>query len=286
MKIHDIISEKPIQEGAFDSLLKIAGKTGGKLLAHPGAIDAAKSAAGKVASSLGHDVKDAGGIVNAYKNIGSTIARPVTAVANITGKVAMVIKFFGLYQMFMDYNAAVKRAEADLKAKKITPEQYKNDIKQQKAILVAQLVIALPGFLLAKIGSNWSLWTIGFKYSRNPLGVAIGTIMATAAVSTQAALIQLLRTDTAANWYAQAIAGTFIGDLSQEVYDRVADLFKTAEQKANGQSGNPNSPDAKADKDATSSTPGTAPANSTKSTPVEPRAAYDQSIKDKFKGIN
>ena len=284
MKIHDIISENIVQESP--GLMKMAYNTAKAALQHPGAIDAAKGAAGKVASALGHDVKDAGGIVNAYKNFGKTIARPVTAIANITGKIAMVLKFFGIYQMFMDYNQAVKRAEADLKAKKITPDQYKNDIKQQKAILVAQLAIALPGFLLAKIGSSWSLWVIAFKYSKNPLGVALGTIMATTAVSTQAALIQLLRTDTAANWYAQAIAGTFIGDLSQEVYDRVADLFKTAEQKANGQSANSNSSDANADKDATSSTPGTAPANPTTSTPVEPKAAYDQSIKDKFKGIN
>jgi len=267
MKIHDIISEAPVG---------LIGKTLGALLKPH-----AEKAAAKVVGSLGHDVKGAGGLTNAYRNFGKSVAAPISGLANITGKIGMALKYFGLYQMFQDYNTAIKQGQANLKSGKWTQEEYENDVKQQKAILVGQLVIALPGFLLLKISTSWSLWTIGFKYSQNPLVKALGATMASMAVNTQAALIQLLRTDAAVNLYAELIAGWGIGDLSQELYDKVANLFKQAEAKAKGQPAPVDEPavGSKADKDATSTTP-------TRSSPVNTPADDDtQDVMNKFKGI-
>jgi hypothetical protein len=77
--------------------------------------------------------------------------------------------------------------------------------------------------------------------------------MAGLAVSSQAALIQLLRTDKFANMYAEFIAGSVIGDVSQALFDKVSASIGLAEKKADV------TPDATSatDKDATSTTPST-----------------------------
>jgi hypothetical protein len=273
MKIHEIISEG------------IVGRTLGALVKNPRAQNYASDIASKVVGKLGHNVKDAGGVANAYRSLGQRVAKPVSVMANLTGKIGWTLKWFGIYQMFQDYNKAIKQGQANLKSGKWTQEEYENDVKQQKAILVAQLAIALPGFLLLKISTSWSLWAIGFKYSQNPFIKALGATMASMAVNTQAALIQLLRTDTATNMYAELIAGWGIGDISQELYDKVAKLYKQAEAKATGQS-SPEAeptPGSQADKNATSNTPNVTPTSGTKLT--VPTGDATQDVMDKFKGI-
>lgn len=244
MKIHDIISETPVQEAGM-GIIKTAAALAKPHLAKLGA-----KAVSKMGGQTGDTVR---GAVAGAKNFGSSIAKPLNVFAKLTGNIGMFVKYFGLYQMFSDYNAEVKRATADYQAGKLTPEQYQENLKQQKAILVAQLAIALPGFLALKISSNWSFWVIGLKASPNVLAKAIGASMAGLAVSSQAALIQLLRTDKFANMYAEFIAGSVIGDVSQALFDKVSGLIGLAEKKADA------TPDAASstDKAATSTTPST-----------------------------
>lgn len=245
MKIHDIISEAPVG---------IIGKTLGALLKPH-----AEKAAAKAIGALGHDVKGAGGLKNAYSNFGKTVATPVIHAAKWTGYAASALKFFGLYQTFMDYNEAVKKAEANLKSGKYSQEQYEYDLKRQKTILVTQIAIALPGFLLVKITSSWSLWCVIFKNSGNPLAKAAGTIMATMATGAQAGLIQLLRDKDVVNLYAEFIAGSVLEDLGQATYDKIANLLKSAESVGKNKPDTKGDASSAGDKDSTSTTPDAAP---------------------------
>ena len=269
MKIHDIISESPVQEGVADTLIGAATRAGRAALQNPNAI------------------KAVGGFKNSFRNFGSGTAKPISAVAWVAGKAAFIWKYFGLWQIIQDYNKAIKQAEADLKSGKFSQLQYEADVKSQKAILVAQLVAAFPVFFLAKLASSWTLWTLVFKYSGNVLAQALGKTMGAMSLGAQAYLIQMLRKDEFANWYAKAIAGTGIGDLSQEVYDKVVGMFKIAEEKSKGTStSDSTTPDASAkiDKDATS-TAGTAPASTAPAAQLSPQDAYKQELAAKFKGI-
>jgi hypothetical protein len=237
MKIYDIISESPVQEAGI--LLKTA----------------AQLAKSKLASSSALK-----GVTARAKNFGSSYTTPINILAKTTGTIGFWLKIFGLGQMINDYNVAVKKATADHKAGKLSPEQYQENLKQQKSILVAQLAIALPGYLALKISSNWSFWVIGLKALPSPFTKAIGALMAGLAVSVQAGLIQALRTDKFANLYAEFIAGSSIGNVSEEIFNQVRDLIKSVEKKVTGKSSDTpdEKPDATSatDKAATSTSPG------------------------------
>jgi hypothetical protein len=202
-----------------------------------------------------------------------------------TGYVASALKVFGLWQMTMDYRDAIARGEKELAAGRWDQEQFDDYHKNQMGTLITQIAVSVPFFFALKVGTNWSVFTMGLKATKIPSAVALGTTMATLATGTQAALIQLLNTKENRLAIAELTANTFIdntlADYTIKGINKVTRLVGLAKQKAGSATSTtePGEPDATNDDNPTTPTPNT--------TTKPPKDDYDKSGLDpRFKGIS
>jgi len=288
MRIHDIISENRVNESG------IIAKTVAKA-AEPYLAKGAQWAATKLGKTAGQAIPKGASAATqkaaAVSDIAKGIAPGVTQVAKVTGRIATILKFFGLWQMYREYKAAMDRGYAEYAAGRWSEEEYNDYHKNQMGTLVSQIALSTTFFWALKLTSGWSLWVIGLKMSRFAPAVALGTSMATLATATQAGLIQLLNTKEARNTIADLTANTFIDDtLGQGAIDAVQkfkELLGVAEKKAAGGNSKETDtePTAKNDKDAPAANNST---GSVDSSGIGRDAKGDISIQldPKFKGIS
>lgn len=216
------------------------------------------------------------------KIAGST-ANAITQTMKYTGYVASALKVFGLWQMTMDYREAIARGEKELAAGRWDQDEFDDYHKNQMGTLITQIAVSVPFFFALKVGTNWSIYTMGLKATKIPSAVALGTTMATLATGTQAALIQLLNTKENRLAIAELTANTFIdntlADYTIKGINSVKQLIGQAEKKVKAASSTtePGEPD------ATNNDKPTAP----NSKPEAPKDDYDKSGLDpRFKGIS
>jgi hypothetical protein len=217
--------------------------------------------------------------------ISGSTANAITQTMKYTGYVATALKLFGLWQMTMDYRAAIARGEKELAAGRWDQEKFNDYHKNQMGTLITQIAIAGPFFLALKVSTGWSVFNMGLKATKIPSAVALGTTLSTLTTGTQAALIQLLNTKENRLAIAELTANTFIdntlADYAIKGVNGVTRLVGLAKQKASSAASTtePGEPD------ATNKDKPTAPNPTPTSEP--PKDDYDKSGLDpRFKGIS
>jgi hypothetical protein len=278
MKIYDIISEKQANEGIRDMAIKTVAKA-----LEPAADKTLKWAASK----LGKEAPDAGGSFvqkakDLYTGTGARSMAPVTGAMRLTGGVITALKYYGLWQITMDYRAAMKRGEAELAAGRWTQDQFDAYHQNQMATMVSQIALSTTFFLALKVTTGWSFMVMALKYSKQPIAKAIGTTLATMAKGTQLALISYLSDkdvrNTIADFAANGIIDNTLGAAGVAASKGFQELIGKAEKKAKGADANNSEP---TDTDSTSSTPNAKPNSAT----GKPATGINVS-NDKFKGID
>jgi len=279
MKIYDIISEKQANEGIRDMAVKTVAKA-----LEPAADKTLKWAASKLGRAAPDD--SASVIQKAkdlYVNTGAKTMAPVTRTMQWTGTVLTALKFYGLYQIAMDYRDAMQAGEAELKAGKWSQDQFDAWHQNQMATMISQIALSTTFFLALKVTTGWSFLVMGLKYSKQPALKALGYTLANVAKGTQVALIGYLSNSEVRESISAVAANGLIDNTLGAAGVAVAKEFQAiigrAEKKAKGEN---------TDDSQTTDTNNTSTTTNTKPNTEKPTTGSNSSntTTDKFKGID